>query len=331
MRVSTLALVTLVVGAAACQQAPAATAPVASTPTPTPTTSARFEFTVAPLADAEFVDTVGRSWTGSFDTVAAFGRIWGPDVVVAPAAGRVVSIVSGTSGVRVDLIGAGLTPFYLMGLASTSVTVGQVVSAGDDIGRRRHDSRGRGLGIDLGVMSLTPQPFLTPARYSNDVLYCDDPIRYFAEPLKAQLQARAGLAPMPLSDDVAGTLMGHWFDETLPFQDSAEATVQTSGKKLWFFTTTRRPGGSSGPRMLKITTLSGVGSGVPLPGSPDPASITPASGLVRFYLEPSSPSAWPEVLLVQMVSSDRLRVEGWYGKPGTEPNTFSSAARFFIR
>jgi hypothetical protein len=153
----------------------------------------------------------------------------------------------------------------------------------------------------------------------------------FAEPLRTQLRALAGEVPVPLSNDVPGTLMGHWFDENLPLEGSGQPGGAPSGKRLWFFYTERHPGGVRGPRKLRIRSLSGVSSGLPMAGSPEPATITPASGLVTFHLEPPGYSSWPEVLLVQMLDHDRLRAEVWYGQPGTEPSGFSSAARIYVR
>jgi hypothetical protein len=328
----------LLAGAAGCGAPPAPTSPAPAQPTPPFPATAPFEFIAAPieLFGQTYATWPGYAWVGSPSASMAFAQVWGSDVVLAPGAGVVHAVRPDGPDWRNDVIGAQSMQFYLSNLATVSVSVGDRVAGGDRVGTRNREPRFGRLGhVRLGVISLTARNFfVSPGRHSDDVLFGEYPLKYFVEPLRSQILGfRSYSTPDARLDyDVAGTLMGLWFEESVSMNDSLAAAK--SDQRLWFVYTNDLRNGGYGPRTLRISTpsIAVTSMGTPLPGSPHPQTITPASGLTVIHMEPEPimPS-WPVRLLVEMQSATRVRAEAYWGPAATAPTQFTDKARTYIR
>jgi hypothetical protein len=150
------------------------------------------------------------------------------------------------------------------------------------------------------------------------------PLQFYDEPVRSQLYAKVQRLGPDLDGkfiyDVAGRLSGQWDWEggTLPYP-------------VWFAYDTYDP---SQPRLALSYPFPTAGIFSVGPGDPDPASISVASGLVRYTLTKSRTglplNAGPGgTLLVQMISDTRVRAE-WFAD-GTSASSFTVNANTFAR
>jgi hypothetical protein len=316
------------------QPMPAAPSPIA----PIPATAA-FEFSASPIVLTSFssVFSPGYDWVGSMSSSMAFQEVWGSDAVFAPAPGVVTTIGSDSDGVRMDFLGNQGMRFYLSGLAEATVTIGSRLEAGERVGTRQReaDRFGRLFAVRLGLMNPAARlNLITPLRYPDEVRLGENPLRYFVEPLRSQILGLRGGpdADSRLDYDVPGTLMGLWFEESVPFSDSLSSASRD--KRLWIVFTNSTGNGGFGGQTLRISALSNglLPMTTPVQGSPHPRDITPQSGFLILQMErsPYAPS-WPVLLLVQMLSESRVRAEGYGGPADGAPTSFTAKARTFIR
>jgi hypothetical protein len=246
--------------------------------------------------------------------------------VYAAARGRVKDILHGVDDKLT--IQAADRIYYHYGNVRVRAGLGRGdwVQAGDQVGT----TSGLAYGVDLGVINYDlQQHLLSPDRYADDTRYADQPLRFFAEPLRSQFTAlvrRAGSDKNGrVSFDVAGTLAGAWFLEGL----SAAATRTPEGwsKTLSFVYD------QSLPNEVRVA----IGGTIDSPGvyglaatDPLPENITPASGPVTLHLVRPGTHPLPYGrLLVQLVDPARLRVEKF--TIGTNAVAFTGNARTYVR
>lgn len=170
--------------------------------------------------------------------------------------------------------------------------------------------------------------FVNPARYGDDTLHADGPLKYFEEPLRSQLYARVqrvgGELDGKIDYDVPGRLNGNWFEDSPGTSFSASFVYDTYDP--------------SQVRIAISTFMSGVtffGTFTTAPGDPLPRDVSAASGIVRYSLiqsrtgPPIGFTAVSNRMLVQMIDDRRMQLEIL---PATSTATeFSANAKRYSR
>jgi len=214
-------------------------------------------------------------------------------------------------------------------LLTTPIVYGQVVQAGTLIG-----TTDPGGTLDLGAFdqSVTNTGFIDPARYPFQTLYYVSPWAYFEPSLQPALYAQVYRSPTAKNKDgkidfsVAGALVGDWFHLGLADSDSWDATgwSQTVGFVYDFYD----------PTQVRIS----IGGTVDAPGvwaidptAPDPATVTPASGLVAYrLLNPFMSDQQYGLMLVQMTDASTLQLEVFPGSTASA-GQFDANSYTFVR
>jgi hypothetical protein len=209
--------------------------------------------------------------------------------------------------------------------------VGDIVHAGDVVG-----TTSPGSAIDLGAYDLsTPKlpGLINPVRYSEETLHCVDPFKYFVEPLRSYLysrQRRVASAPPEarIDFDVAGRLVGNWYESSLPVTSSASMGGEGWPKQLAFVPDNRDP---SAVRVSIGGTVAAQGIWTIPPDAPRPETISVASGKVSYRLMYTlSTDIQSGLMLVQMLADDRVRVEVFEGSQAKTAE-FDGRALVYIR
>ena len=263
--------------------------------------------------------------TGAIDTTIDPSLL---PTVYAPTSGTIASVVRRNNNTDGQLILHANRQFYFYVshvVVDASLTVGSTVTAGQVLGTgSRHT-----VGVDLGVINFdrVPNFFLAPLRNTFESRYGDSPLRYYAEPLRSSLEALVLTSATDKNGafalDQAGRLVGNWYIPGLPEDQTSEGMVSQHLSFAY---------DELDPTLIMI----GIGGTLPVTGgqykvsgnTPDPASVTTASGIVAYTLVtvPASMTA-PGVLLVQLVDDFTLRAE----VTTTGATSFSSAAITYER
>jgi hypothetical protein len=314
-----------------------------SSPTAPEDVSGSLAFTASPIDPAliQYIVPLGQMgpWAHTFPTDHAYiyhhlgASSFAPVTVFAPAAGTVNNTYPGQNGeskVWVKVNGRYSYYFDHVQLAG-GLGVGAKVEAGAVIGVSA------GIAFDFAVTDMaTSQGFITPARYGTDSVYAQSPFPFFVEPIRSTLYSRVQRVGADLDGkinfDVAGTLSGNWFDDTLPVAGSTSNDITIGQRQIAFARDVRFPD------RLRVS-VGGFGMtglyGVP-PGAPDFTAVTPASGLVIYRLlntgEPGGPAGVDQLglLLVQLIDGGHLRVEVVNDRQSATAS-FSGQARNYIR
>ena len=261
--------------------------------------------------------------------------------VRAPASGRVFAVRGQIrDAFKIEVQVNGRFSYYVAHvLPVKGLSVGSTVASGEIIA---HTS-GRSM-LDLGCVDtqVTLKGFVNPDRYPESTLHCVSPLRLYDEPLRTQLYSkvmRDGADKDGRIDyDIAGRLVGNWFLEGLPVAESSRGSPGTWAKQLAFAYDIGQPvirhasiGGTIAPAGLY--ELSSV--------SPDPAEIDVKSGLVRLILTIPEPqenvpphhkaTSATGILLVQMLTPSRVKVEFFRGRKAEEITGFTASARVYER
>ncbi len=314
-----------------------------SSPTSPSESSGPLSFTVAPVDPSiiQYIVPLGNMgpWAHTLPTDHAYiyhhlnSGAFAPVNVLAPASGTISNTYPGINGeVKVWVrVNARYTYYFDHVVLTPGLTVGAHVEAGVVIGVSA------GIAFDFAVTDQnTAQSFLTPARYGMDTLYAQSPFPYFVEPIRSALYAKVQRAGSDrdgrINYDVAGTLSGNWFDESLPVSQSDTGGSTTGTRQVAFARDVRFPDRQE----VSIGGFNFTGLyGVP-PDAPDFAAVTPGSGLVVYRLlntgEPNGPAGTTQLglLLVQLIDAQHLRIEV-VSDPQSTAATFSSAAVTYVR
>ena len=256
-----------------------------------------------------------------------------PVPVTAPASGTVDFIINrgADSKFRVRVNGT-YTYYFDHVTPAPGITVGARVEAGSRVG----DSAG--IAFDFNVSNTGVRlGFANPARYAQETLQTDAPLKYFQEPIRSALYAKVRRVGADLDGridfDVAGTLSGNWFAEGLSIADSMRGDDPSVGMRqlafardAWFPDRQRVSIGGFG-----MTGLYGVP-----PDASDFTAITAASGMVVYRLlnlgEPGGPPGIDQLglIVLQLDAVGRLRVEALGDRIGRTAS-FSGNARTYLR
>jgi hypothetical protein len=305
--------------------------------------SGSLSFTVSPIDPAviQYIVPLGQMgpWAHTFPTDHAYiyhhigAGSFAPVTVFAPAAGTINNTYPGQSGESKVWVKVNSRYSYYFDHVQLAggLGVGSKVDAGAVVGVSA------GIAFDFAVTDMaTAQGFITPARYGMDSVYAQSPFPFFVEPIRSTLyskvQRTGGDLDGKINFDVAGTLSGNWFDDSLPVAGSTSNDITIGQRQISFARDVRFPD------RLRVS-VGGFGMtglyGVP-PGAPDFASITPASGLVVYRLlntgEPGGPPGVDQLglLVVQLVDGGHLRVEVVNDRLAASA-AFSGQAKTYIR
>jgi hypothetical protein len=256
-----------------------------------------------------------------------------PVPVTAPASGTVDFIIDRGPDSKVRVRVNGTYEYYFDHLSpAPGISVGTRIEAGSRIG----DSAG--IALDFNVSNTAVRlGFVNPARYGQETLQTDAPLKYFQEPIRSALYGKVrrvgGDLDGRIDFDVAGTLSGNWFAEDLPLADSTRSDLPSVGMRQLAFA---RDAWFPDRQRVSIGGLGMTGLyGVP-PDAPDFTSITASSGVVVYRLlnlgEPGSPPGTDQLglIIVQLDAAGRLRVEAVDDRIGRTA-TFSGNARTYVR
>lgn len=252
--------------------------------------------------------------------------------VVAPAAGVVQTILRGSPDSKILIRASSTEQYYLDHvILSGDIQTGMRVTAGQSLG-----TSGNAFGVDLGVINRSRAlAFANPARYSDETIYADAPLRYYAEPVRSQLYSLVRRDSDGLDGridyDVPGRLSGNWFSDSLPVSRSVD--VSAGASELAFVFDNVRPSEA----VVSSGGLLGIIGPFRIHAGATPfADVSPESGVVAYRLAQTGGTfgnGSPNViatLLVQMTASDRIRAELVLGS-AVVPPVLSGAAHTYVR
>ncbi len=263
--------------------------------------------------------------------------------VFAPAAGTVYAIrgqIHGGSKIEVRA-NENVSYYVAHVLVDSEVQIGRRVRVGQLLGKVSGDSM-----LDLGACDTRVRlPGLAnPDRYPGPTLQTVAPLALFVEPLRSRLYAKVSRQGADkdgkIDFDQTGKLVGNWFHETLPVSDSARGGPEISAKQLAFVYDVQEP---AEIRISVGGTVAPTGLYRVQNAAPDPATVGVDTGLVLYQLSAPKgegashglvgPQAGSEnkVLLVQVLSGRKIRVEYVSGRPTVAIRGFSTNATIFER
>jgi hypothetical protein len=225
--------------------------------------------------------------------------------VFAPADGIIGPILRGNDDAI--YVWTSKTHMYYLGhvILDAGFAQNQKVTAGQRLGVTSTLS----FGLDLGLLNYDiTLPFVMPARYSDNSLHADAPLKFFSDPLKSQLYAlvegTGANRDGQINFDQAGRLAGNWFHESLPVSESAGPSGWT--RHLAFVRDNRDPS------QIRISiggmiTTAGVYSIAA--ADPDPASVTTGSGSVTFNVVSGAFGGPSGPMVVTMMTDARIRIQ----------------------
>jgi hypothetical protein len=187
--------------------------------------------------------------------------------------------------------------------------------------------------MDLGVydLDINPPGFLNPARYGEIGAHPASPYKYFSEGLRNAYYAKVRVFEgTPVDKDgrldwgIQGRLAGDWFHSSLPVNANAAGpdgwSKTISFAYDWYDRSPRISIGGTiaNPVVLSISRA-----------DPDPAQVSPSSGLIAYRDTPTGPQNQLGWVLVQMLAPDRIKIEYFSGD--SRPAAFTNAAQEYIR
>lgn len=210
--------------------------------------------------------------------------------------------------------------------------------------------------LDFWCVNTSIKPsYVRPERYPDDSKYAVDGLQYYAEPLKSELYGKIQRTAEPLCGqydyDIEGKLAGNWFRDGVPVDEWQGADC------LSFAYNNLDPSkificlGGTLPLSPAVYFVKG--------NTPDPASVSQATGLVKYELVTSSaddakfeasiadlpPDIQAQkradlanaenkvvaVMLVRIVGKDKIEVEVFTGKTAQDVSDFDASATYYIR
>ncbi len=261
--------------------------------------------------------------------------------VRAPASGRVFAIRSQVpDDFKIEIqVNERFSYYVAHVLPVKGLSVGSTVESGQVIAY----TSGRSL-LDLGCADthMALKGFVNPDRYPESTLHCVSPLKLYGDPLRGQLYAKVMRDNTDkdgrIDYDIAGRLAGNWFLEGLSAAESSRGSPQIWAKQLAFAYDVHRP-------RARLVSIGGTIAPAGLYGlsavSPDPAEISVKSGLLRLVLtipefrETAPPShkatSAAGILLVRMLTPNRVKVEFFPGRRSEEIVGFTGSAKVYER
>lgn len=255
--------------------------------------------------------------------------------VYAPVGGVVSFILKQPEGDYKIMIDVTSTFSYYLDhvLLDASISLGNTLQDGQVIGTTSDKSG----AVDLGAVNtnVTLTGFINTARYPDQTIHTDSPLKYYEEPLKTTLYAKVQRDGSDkdgkIDFDTAGRLVGNWFLQGLATGESSY-NYDSWTKHLAFVYDTQYPslirisiGGS-----LSMTGVYGVQD-----TATSPANVSVSSGKVSYKLYGFDPNNqgknWPNqvgLLIVQMMDDNTIKVETFSGSAADTADYTSSALTY---
>lgn len=206
----------------------------------------------------------------------------------------------------------------------TDIVQDATVQAGDLIGYGDRSVS----AVDLGVVDYdSTRSFIVSARYHDFSLHCADPYRYFSDEIREALLQKNPRTIEPrggkIDFDIDGALSGNWFQEGTPVNGAT--SIDYAANHLAFVYDMFDP---SQIRISAGGTLDLAPFNYRVNGNtPDPATVTTASGKIKYEL-----AAFPtSVLLVEMQDARTIKVEVFSDKTINEVSDFTTDAKTYVR
>ncbi|MEK7623234.1 MAG: hypothetical protein AAB408_01005, partial [Patescibacteria group bacterium] len=232
------------------------------------------------------------------------------------------------------------------------------VSAGSVIGTKISDVQNRRFQVDFNVVDTdtTLTGFVVPEHYDGEVwkIHTVDPYEHFTPGLKAELEAKSNRSVPPIGGkidyDIDGRLVGNWFLE------GTGGYGGTNREKYWIGHLTIAYDYLD-PKGLRISLgdWNGQAAQFGIKGNaPNPKDVTAASGMIKYELiehphyRTKDGGEWNErsfakdltlrtdeaaagVVLLQLVSDRKLKIETFPNKTSSQVSGFTANARIFER
>jgi len=231
--------------------------------------------------------------------------------------------------------------YYDHVLVASGIKVGSQVSAGQQIAT----TTGLCPSMDLGVIDLdqTPTGYVNPARYGDMGAHPASPYKYFTAELRnlyySKVRVLEGVPVAPATLDgrvdwgLRGKLSGDWFHVSLANAPASTITSpQGNAGTLSFAYDWYRnePRISVGGTIAAAGLLATKDIFASVWNSPDPNTVSVASGLVAYQGFPLLGQIGQGWMLVQMLSDERIKVEYFKGA-SVKPTAFTAAAQEYVR
>ena len=269
-------------------------------------------------------------------------------VIYAPASGKVLDTYTfdegnGKSDNRITVGVTSTASYYFMHIVlDDGIKTGVEVKAGQRLGVVSDMT-----GFDMGAMVKTiDQPFLDPQLYGLSSLHCDSPIKHFTGDMQNELYAKVRRLGQDkdgkICYDISGKLRGNWIAEDAKKFDP----LNTDNYDSYFVSFVY---GNYDPSKMVIsigndsflTSVNGSSSynGTKLFYVQDNAikfeNVTPASGKVTYKLYNTgefdpNPGVREGILIVQMITDNKIRIEFFDDTTSTE-HDFTSNAKIYVR
>jgi hypothetical protein len=206
------------------------------------------------------------------------------------------------------------------------IIAGAKMQTGELVGYARRSNG----AFDIGVINYdVVNSFITPERYHEFYLYYDDPYTYFTDSIRQILELKNPRIGEPkggkIDFDQDGTLAGNWFIEGTPLTYEASSYLYGENQLAFVYdmynasTILVSCGGTleEAPFSFRV-----VGN------NPNPALVSPASGLVKYQLD----SPFNKLtMLVQMIDNRTIQAEIFAEKLPSEVSSFTSHSKIYIR
>jgi len=203
-------------------------------------------------------------------------------------------------------------------------------------------------GAELGVVDLevTLPGLFMPEHYESEPwqIHTVDPFDYFDEPVRSQIMAKNPRTASPRGGktdyDVDGRLVGNWFLEgTCGYRGALPPALPTAAGHLAFVPHYIETSSS----IISIGNYAGAQGTFGIVGNaPDPATISEASGVVKFELRfvisptsatPFAGGSFPVqgTVLAQVLPNRRLKFEAFPGVTAAQVTGFTTNAKIYER
>lgn len=256
--------------------------------------------------------------------------------VYAPASGTVQYVLQPEGDYKLGISVISTMSYYMDHvMLNPGIAAGNVVTAGQVIGTTSKNS----YAVDLGVVNTNVTlSFINPARYPDQTLRADAPLKYFEEPLKTTLYAKVRRTGNDkdgkIDFDGAGKLSGNWFLQGLAATPDGSNGADAWTKQIAFVYDPRYPD------KIRISiggTLSMAGVYGVQDTATDPKNVSVSSGKVSYQLYGFDPlnngqnnANQSGLLVIQMTDDNTIKVETL--KDSTEITAeFTSAAQTYVR
>ncbi len=208
--------------------------------------------------------------------------------------------------------------------------------------------------LDTAVYNfdMTLKGFVNPDSYKSELykLHTDDFFKYFKDPAKSEMLAKNPRTFEPrggkIDYDIDGKLIGNWFQTgSNGYAGAGQRVADSNGQGYWSTHLAIVPDAIR-QGVIDISFGDYQGKAIQFEakvGSPDPATVSKASGLVKYEFVASTPSSSPTgsapmsnsqvlgTVLFQLTDTRKLTMEAFPGKTASQVGAFTTSAKTYVR